>query len=200
MQAHAHQELVERIARHAVFDGWSAATLARAASEAGISEFEMRRHFPRGAVDVLDAFAANADARMLAELAAMPEFSGLKIRQKIAACVMVRLRQNLEHREAVRRAIGFYALPWNAPHGLNVLYRTVDAMWRAAGDTSTDYNFYTKRLLLAGVFQSTVAVWLDDADPALGDTEAFLHRRIENVMQIEKAKVGLRQRFGVVGI
>ena len=35
-------------------------------------------------------------------------------------------------------------------------------MWRIAGDTSTDFNHYTKRMTLGAVYGSTLLVWLDD--------------------------------------
>ena len=66
------------------------------------------------------------------------------------------------------------------------LYRTVDAIWYAAGDTSTDYNFYTKRGLLAGVYSSTVLYWLNDDSEGAVATWAFLDRRIADVMKVPK--------------
>ncbi len=179
-----------------VFDGWTLATLEAAATSIGLTAFDVKRAFPNGVVGAVALFSARADEQMLATLSADYDLPKMKIRERIATCVMVRLRQNTQHREAVRRALGFYALPWNAAAGLTALYATVDAMWRAAGDTSTDYNFYTKRALLAGVFTSTVKVWLDDSSENLTETEAFLRRRIENVMEIEKAKAKLRDGFG----
>ncbi len=181
-----------------VFDGWTLATLENAATSIGLTAFDVKRAFPNGVADALALFSSRADEQMLAALAADYDLANMKIRERIATCVMVRLRQNTQHREAVRRALGFYALPWNASAGLTALYATVDAMWRAAGDTSTDYNFYTKRALLAGVFTSTVKVWLDDVSENLADTEAFLRRRIENVMEIEKAKAKLTAGFSKV--
>lgn len=175
-----------------VFDGWTQSMLEQAAISAGLTAFDVKRTFPAGVVDALAYFSARADEQMLATLARDYNLPALKIRERIATAVMVRLRANAPHREAVRRAVGFYALPWNAAAGLTALYATVDAMWRAAGDTSTDYNFYTKRALLAGVFSTTLKVWLDDSSEDFRDTEAFLRRRIENVMQIEKAKAKLR--------
>jgi ubiquinone biosynthesis protein COQ9 len=171
-----------------VFDGWTQATLEKAAESIGLTAFDVKRAFPDGVVDAVALFSARADAQMLETLARDFDLSKMKIRERIATCVMVRLRQNTPHREAVRRAIGFYAMPWHTGAGLAALYATVDAMWRAAGDTSTDYNFYTKRLLLSGVFTSTVNVWLDDTSEDLAETQSFLRRRIENVMEIEKAK------------
>ncbi|MFZ4541997.1 MAG: COQ9 family protein [Rickettsiales bacterium] len=179
-----------------VFDGWTMATLEKAAESIGLTAFDAKRAFPNGAADAVARFSARADEQMLASLTADHDLSKMKIRERIATCVLVRLGQNTPHREAVRRALGFYALPWNALAGLSALYATVDAMWRAAGDTSTDYNFYTKRALLSAVFTSTVRVWLDDTSEDLADTEAFLRRRVENVMEIEKAKAKLRDGFG----
>ena len=64
-------------------------------------------------------------------------------------------------------------------------------MWRLAGDTATDYNHYTKRALLAGIYGATLAVFVDDESEGKADTATFLDRRIENVMQFEKAKAQL---------
>ena len=72
-----------------------------------------------------------------------------------------------------------------------LVYRTVDAMWRAAGDTSTDFNFYTKRGILAGVYGSTAMRWFNDAGEDEKATDEFLAARIENVMQFEKLKSGV---------
>jgi ubiquinone biosynthesis protein COQ9 len=179
-----------------VFDGWTLATLEKAAQSHGLNAFDVKRVFPNGVADAIAHFSARADAQMLEALAAEYDLPKMKIRERIATCVMVRLRANNQYREAVRRALGYYAMPWNAPAGLQTLYATVDAMWRAAGDTSTDYNFYSKRALLAGVFTSTVHVWLDDATDELSETEAFLRRRIENVMEIEKLKAKARDGIG----
>ena len=177
-----------------VFDGWTTATLEKAADSLSLSAFDAKRAFPGGVEEALALFSARADATMVEHLRQDYKLSAMKIRERIATAVMVRLRQQSPQREAIRRAIGFYALPWNAPAGLKALYATVDAMWREAGDTSTDYNFYTKRALLAGVLKTTVGVWLDDTSEDLTETESFLRRRIENVMQIEKAKASFRDR------
>ncbi len=181
-----------------VFDGWTQATLENAAQTLGLDAFAVKRAFPDGVVDALALFHSRADARMVETLRRDYQLPTMKIRERITTAVMVRLRQQLPEREAVRRAAGFYALPWHTAAGLKALYATVDAMWREAGDTSTDYNFYTKRLMLAGVLKSTTGVWLEDGSNDLAETEAFLYRRIENVMQIEKAKAKLRDGVGKV--
>ena len=94
-------------------------------------------------------------------------------------------------REAVRRALSILAMPQNVPTGPKAGWRTADVMWRIAGDTSTDFNHYTKRLTLGGVYASTLLVWLDDQIEGWADTAAFLDRRIDDVMQFEKVQGAL---------
>ena len=96
--------------------------------------------------------------------------------------------QEADVEEAVRRGLALLALPLNAPLGLKLLYRTVDAIWYAAGDTSADFNFYTKRATLAGVFSSTLFYWLNDRSEGNTATWEFLDRRIDDVMRFEKFK------------
>jgi ubiquinone biosynthesis protein COQ9 len=96
----------------------------------------------------------------------------------------------------VRRALALLSLPFNAGLALKLLYKTVDAMWYAAGDTSTDFNFYTKRATLAGVYSSTLLYWLADRSPGSEATWDFLDRRIDDVMKIEKLKSRVKSWTG----
>jgi len=113
---------------------------------------------------------------------------GLKIREKIRTIVWKRLEIMEPAREAVRRALSILAMPQNVPTGLKMGWRTADIMWRIAGDTSTDYNHYTKRMMLGAVYSSTLLVWLDDQTEGWTDAASFLDRRIDDVMKIEKLK------------
>ena len=65
-------------------------------------------------------------------------------------------------------------------------------MWRIAGDTATDYNHYSKRLILSGVYGSTLLAWLDDQSEGWSETGAFLDRRLAGVMRFEKWKTAWR--------
>ena len=179
-----------------VFDGWTMSALEHAATSIGSTTFDAKRAFPGGPLDAINHFFRRADSEMLETLRRDHTLLKLKIRERIATAVMVRLHSQAPHREAIRRALGLYALPWNMATATKSVYATVDAIWREAGDTSTDYNFYTKRLLLAQVYTSTVSVWLNDRTPDLSETEAFLRRRIENVMQIEKFKAKAKDTLG----
>jgi ubiquinone biosynthesis protein COQ9 len=106
--------------------------------------------------------------------------------------VTIRLEGAEPHREAVRRALGLQSLPWNVPSALRTVARTVDAMWAAAGDTSSDFSWYTRRATLAGVYGATLTFWLRDEEPGFPATRAFLDRRLADLARLQ----GRRRRPG----
>lgn len=169
------------------FEGWTMAALSQAAQDAGYKRTDVIRVFPGGAIDAADLFSRLSDARMLKELEGY-SLETMKIRQRIATAVRIRISVHETHREALRKTVAMHAMPFYAARGLRCLYDTVDAVWRACGDTATDFNFYTKRLTLAGVYASTLLHWLDDKSAGHAESWDFLDRRIEDVMKIEKIK------------
>lgn len=177
------QKLLEATMAHVPFDGWSLTALKAGAADAGVAEALALNAFPGGPADLIEAFSTEMDRRMLVRLEAR-DLAALRIRDRIHAAVRTRLELLAAHREAVRRGLSLLALPIHAPLGTRCLYRTVDAMWHAAGDTSTDYNFYTKRLLLSGVYSSTLLFWLNDRSEGHAETWAFLDRRIEDALRL----------------
>jgi ubiquinone biosynthesis protein COQ9 len=178
---------------HVPFDGFTDSLLARAADEAGVSRAELRRLFPDGPLTLVEVFSERADAEMVRELAAH-KLASLKIRERIALAVKTRIAASKPYKEAARRAAAFLTLPPHAATGVKLLYRTVDAIWRAIGDTSTDFNFYTKRAILAGVYSTTLLRWFADTSADERETDEFLRRRIDDVMRFEKFKAQIRER------
>lgn len=167
------------------FDGWTDATLQRGAEAAGFHAQEAEAAFPGGPVEAACWFSDWADRQMTDALAGT-DLSGMKVRERVTMAVRKRLEILIPYREAVRRASSLLSLPQNATRGPQLVYATVDAAWRAVGDASVDYNFYTKRLLLSGVVTATTLYWLDDRSEGLADSWAFLDRRIANVMSVGK--------------
>lgn len=175
---------------HVVFDGWGDRTLARAVEDAGVDAGLARLAFPRGGVDLALAFHYAKD-RELAERLAPEDLNALRFRDRVARAVALRLELVAGDREAVRRAASLFALPHYAADGARAVWRTADTIWTALGDTSRDYNWYTKRTTLAAVYSSCVLYWLRDDTPGFTATSAFIQRRIDNVMAFEQAKARL---------
>jgi len=174
------------------FDGWTNKAMTAATDQAGFEPGFAYRAFPRGPLDAIIFFNQVADAEMV-EWLQNQDLDEMRIRDRITHAVRSRLEQNASHRDAIQRGVTVLAFPANVPIGLQCLYRTVDAIWRAAGDTSTDFNFYTKRTLLAGVYSSTLVYWLNDNSDDFERTWWFLDRRIEDVMRISKLTASFRE-------
>jgi ubiquinone biosynthesis protein COQ9 len=179
--------LIEALARQVPFEGWGEKALAHAAAAEGIDPVLAADLLPGGARAQVLAFAAWADRQMTAALAAAaPPAEGEHpgIRERIAAALKARFAALQPHREAVRRGLAVLALPHNAAAGLAALHRTADAIWTALGDSSTDWNWYSKRLLLAGVLSATTLYWLEDKSEGHQRTWAFLDRQLESVVKL----------------
>jgi ubiquinone biosynthesis protein COQ9 len=185
------RRLLAAVLRHAPFDGWSLKALEAGARDLGLGMGEALLHFPGGLAELAAFHHAEADRLMLKGLGAQ-DLSGLRIRERVALAVRVRLEPHAKDREAIRRELAYLAEPQHAALGLRCLYRTVDAVWHAIGDRSTDFNFYTKRALLAAVYGSTVLYWLEDKSERQAESWKFLDRRIADVMKVPQglARIG----------
>jgi ubiquinone biosynthesis protein COQ9 len=192
----ARAEIIAAALPNVPFDGWTPDTLRRAAANAGYDPLTALRVFPRGPVEAIQAWVALADRHMLSSFEAHVR-PGMKTGERVALAIRLRLEIVAPWREAVRRALTVLTLPYNAPLAGRLVYDTVDAIWYAAGDTATDFNFYTKRGLLAGVYSATVLYWLEDKSEGCAETWRFLDRRLADVVRVPQAIGRLRQRFGV---
>jgi ubiquinone biosynthesis protein COQ9 len=194
--ARLRQRLIEAFIPLAAERGWTEAMLKEAAEGLGLSQGEMLLACPNGILDMMDAFAARADEAMLAAYAGLDP-APQKIRDKVRAAVRARLEAQGAYKEAARAMSRALAHPLRAPEAARILWRTADLIWRALGDPSTDFNFYSKRTILSGVLASTYARWFTDDDPENAKTWAFLDARIENVIQFEKLKARFKPLEGV---
>jgi ubiquinone biosynthesis protein COQ9 len=176
------------------FEGWNQQTLKNAAVKAGYKKTDVIRVFQGGAVEAAEMFMRSYDRAMEDALQGY-YLDKMKIRERISTAVRVKLDLMEPNREAVRKAIALLSLPFYMNRSLRLLYETVDSVWYAVGDNSTDFNFYTKRLTLAAVYSSTLLFWLDDKSPGCSNTWAFLDRRIADIMTIEKVKQSFRKKF-----
>lgn len=181
------------LAGHAAFDGWTERAVIAAANDIGVDGDIAILAFAGGAAGLVGAWIDSIDAEMGHRLP--PEaLAAMKIRARITALIEARLDIMAPHKEALRRALAIMAMPANLPKSLRIGWRSADRMWRLAGDDASDFNHYTKRMTLSAVYASTIAVFINDDSQDFAETRGFLARRIENVMQFEKAKARVTAR------
>lgn len=180
-------KLALAVGQNAAFDGWTQKAVASAAADLGIEPAQAALAFPKDAPHMVEAWIDGVDAAMEAHFSP-DKIAALKVRERIRALIWYRLETMAPAREAARSALSILAMPQNVPLAMRIAWRSADLMWRLSGDTSTDYNHYSKRLILSGVYGATLLAWLDDQSEGWTETGAFLDRRLAGVMRFEKWK------------
>jgi len=183
MSTRVRDEILPLALAEVAVHGFTDTALKTAAEKAAVNSAELKAAFPNGGASLVEAFSHWGDERMAETMRGnMPE----RTRDRVAYAVRARLEALASYKDVARRAAAFLALPQNAPLGASLMMRSVDLMWRAAGDKSSDFSYYTKRALLGGVYGATLIHWLSDSSEGHADTWKFLDSRIDDVMQIEK--------------
>lgn len=167
--------------------GWNWGTIRAGLRAIGEDPALAESHFPAGPAGAVLAWIDLLN-REMAEAAAAEGVTELRVSQRIRRVVELRLIAMGPHKKALRRALSLLALPWNAPHGARATAGAVDAMWHAAGDSSADFSWYTRRATLAAIYASTIAWWLRDEDPSIFGAMEFLDRRLADLKRLSALK------------
>jgi len=188
-------EVIDALLPQVAFDGWTMKSVRQALVSLGRHPDDAPLLFPGGTAEMIAAYCALADERMVAGA----EVAGLRVPERVRALIARRFAQNVEYKEAIRRALAWLAVPTNAPVAARTAAATVDAIWHAAGDASADFSWYTKRGILAGVYSSTLLYWLRDFSDGDEATLAFLDRRLSNVAQVGRVRKRVEGRLRSFG-
>nr|KAF6285474.1 coenzyme Q9 [Myotis myotis] len=117
-----------------------------------------------------------------------------KTDQFLRDAVETRLRMLIPYIEHWPRALSILMLPHNIPASLSLLTSMVDEMWHYAGDQSTDFNWYTRRAVLAAIYNTTELVMTQDSSPDFEDTWRFLENLRIYLRDIEQYEVPAQDR------
>ncbi len=183
---------VEAMLAHVPFDGWTRKALRAGLADAGMPADEAELLFPGGAADMIAVFCDLIDRRMEAAAANLTE---TRTTARVRAIVAARLDLTRPHKEAVRRALSYLALPGHTGTAAAIMGRTVDAIWHAAGDRSADFSWYTKRAILTAVYGAVLLFWLRDGSEDGAETRAFLDRRLRDAGRIGQTRARIAGFF-----
>lgn len=176
------QRWLEALLPNVPFDGWTEAAMQAAAEDADLSEDEQAFAAPGGLNDLLKTFFDMAEAKARDAIGAV-DLDQLRVRDKVKVGVMAWLEALSTEKEAVRRAAQRGFLPWGASAAVQRSWSVADMIWEAVGDTSEDYNRYTKRGLLSVALPSIIMGWLDHEPHEREKTEELVTRQIDRTMR-----------------
>ena len=182
-------DLVTKMLNHVPDLGWTWDALSKAALNSkkmkSHSEEELQTIFDNKISNIIGIFNDKLDEEMFAIF--NPENNkNLGVTQTVKALILSRLRASENYKSIIKTSLFFMAQPGNAYEALNQLMKTSNKIWEIAGDTSRGRNFYSKRLILAGVYSSTLAYWLAKETRSIDGSEDFLDKRLDDVKNIGK--------------
>lgn len=184
-QAEIKASILEAALKLVPFRGWTNLSLEEASKKAGLDANLVHLMFENGVDSVLELYINDVDSKMLQEFSKKFESKNLKIHEKIYEALVIRLEILNKHKAVTNKTVSYLSMPWNVTLANKILWNTVDLIWRdICKDTSTDFNYYTKRTLLYGVYSSTVMYWLSDDSEDFKNTRSFLERRLQDVLKV----------------
>jgi ubiquinone biosynthesis protein COQ9 len=177
--------------------GFNKKMLHIAAKNCSISDGELGRLFPEGIFELKQYFFSEIDTKMLQKIENQ-DYSSMRIRDKIYNGVIIRLDLFKKNKTSIKYI--FVSESSNPFKSLKHLWKTSDLIWKSAGDISTDYNHYTKRILLSWVYITTLICWFNDKSKNIQDTKLFLNRRIDEVLEFGKQSGKIKSKISKLNI
>lgn len=168
-------------------EGWSDKGLKKAVTDSGMEEAYMAIIFPEGVKDAM-AFYFSELYQQIEKQWHMVPWENMPVRQRVAEALKTSLEVMSPDKKIIEKTVIFFIPPWQWCKASQYAWKIVDNMWYKAGDKATDWNYYTKRILLWGIYNATLLYWLKDTSEGAVETKRFIDRRIEDVMQIMKVK------------
>ena len=178
-------DLAERLRRAALAEvpehGWSDAALAAARRKLKLAPGAERLLVPGGGRGLLAGWCEEGAE---AAAAALARSSVRGTTARVEAGVLALLAFAEAEPRLAERAAARLMLPDAAPLAARLHWRTADAIWRAVPDRSLDYNWYSKRLILAGVLARVLPFHALDRSPGKAQSRAFLKRELARAVSI----------------
>lgn len=186
-------KILLQLLKNVPFDGWTWDALYNSAVDLKMFKSDLTEKDKSSLRDIYDNKMVNAIKKFndylddeMKKKFKKTNLVNQKIPVKIKNLIMFRLNSSYEYKDAIRSSIGIMSFPRNSKFALKMLYKTCDDIWRTSNDKSTDFSFYTKRLVLSGVYTSTLFYWLNENN--IVKVENFLDRRLNDIHRFGKIK------------
>lgn len=179
-------KLLSIFLKNAPFDGWTKGNFIKSAEEANLPLAYAELLFPKAVEDLILYFSSIINKQMMQIFAQTNKSE--KVSDKIVYLIETRLSLYQKNKEAIQKLLQHNMLPQNFIFSQKLLWSTCDEIWFLAGDKSTDFNYYSKRALLAYVYSSSILFWLSDESEIFVDTKKFIRKKIAQVLQIGSLK------------
>ena len=135
--------------------------------------------------ELVEYYLSEKNNLLLLELNQL-DISKLKIREKVKEAIITSLL--LHPKNITAHTTKFLAHPLHSNIALKSLTNICDQIWLWVGSNDTDYNYYTKRILLGAVYTVSLAYYLKQEENSNRNLANFVENRIDNILQLGNMK------------
>lgn len=155
----------------------------------GLNINEIELLFPEGNIDLIK-FTFEQLNKELEEYCKKIDLIRLPVHKRIKKVLLSKISLMNKNKLFYRSIFLNLLIPKKNFSLSNQLYNSVDQIWFIAGDSSTDFNFYTKRLILSGIYSRVILFFFNNNNQE--ELENILDESLKRVSKIPEIKSKLK--------
>ena len=149
---------------------------------------ELKILFPDGYSDLINLSLTELNEDLINAINSKNIIS-LSLTKRVKKILMVKFNLLNKDKTFYNKTFNHLLLPMKSIIMKKNLYNSVDTIWYLAGDNSTDFNFYTKRIILASIYINALFIFYNKG---LTETENNIDKNLKKISKIPKVKERLR--------
>ena len=178
-------EILSDAKDYVIKHGWNEEMFSKVAKNSKYDTAVVLSLFPEGYLSLIQVYLDEINTKMTDESKKL-NLIRFKVHERIRELCILRFKIMIKEKKIVCKTFLHLLLPNNYSFSLKNLYKTVDQIWYLAGDSSTDFNFYSKRAILASIYLTTILHFINNEN--LEETIILLNKQLKKVSKIPKIK------------
>ena len=166
-------------------DGFNSKAFIKISKNTAINENEIHLLFPDGYNDIIK-FALDQLNVELENYCKNLDLIRLPLHKRIRKIILSKVLIMNKEKNFYKKLFLSLLLPKRSFSISKQLYKSIDQIWYIAGDTSTDFNFYTKRLILSGIYSRVILFFFNNNNQI--SLEKILDTDLQRVAKIPQLK------------
>ena len=188
------QKLLEAIINIVEINGWSSNVFQKLKNKNIIKISDLMINFPDEDKDLL-IFVINELNYLMEKKINKRDIMNLPISKRIKRILITRFEILKNNKKFYKKTFTYLLLPKNIKLMKNNLYKSVDQMWYLAGDNSTDFNFYTKRLTLSFIYVNALFTFYKNDKSNVEDNIDINLKKISKIPKLKNKFVFIKDSF-----
>ena len=166
-------------------DGFNSKAFIKISKNTAINENEIHLLFPDGYNDIIK-FALDQLNVELENYCKNLDLIRLPLHKRIRKIILSKVLIMNKEKNFYKKLFLSLLLPKRSFSISKQLYKSIDQIWYIAGDTRTDFNFYTKRLILSGIYSRVILFFFNNNNQIY--LEKILDTNLQRVAKIPQLK------------